>query len=255
MLGDVISPAQSVAQWTGLGVKLPKELARSIEVLEAIRHVETGHPVVFDTADVIADNAEAKLREFADQLAPTLPLVPVLGGRGSSVLQEAKKQALTVAARDVLAKAAGAVPSILKQLTPEFERAVAEFTEAVQALPDDLSDAAIVQAGPAVLAGYQHAAQAQGVIAGFDRWIASLTNLPGFGGQPDAVTRVLRPTTRDQLSKLRNADAKRYGQLQPLFVVAVREGVEFGLNTPTEAAAIRERIAAMPVEDQPIRVA
>ncbi|MCW2546788.1 MAG: hypothetical protein JWN96_1248 [Mycobacterium sp.] len=255
MLGDIISPAEAVAGWAGLGVKLPKDLARSIEVFEAIRYVEIGHPVVFDVADVTPDNAEARIREFADQLVPALPLVPVVGARGSSVLQEAKRQALTLAARDVLSKAAAAVPGIITQLAPEFDRAASEFADAVQALPDDLSDAAIVQAGPSVLADYKRAAQAQGVIAGFDSWIASLRELPGIAGQVDPVTRVLRPANRDQLAKLEHANSKSYGQLNPLYVVAVREGVEFGMNTPAEGAAIRARIEALPVQDKPIRVA
>ncbi|MCV6979265.1 hypothetical protein H7I53_03360, partial [Mycolicibacterium pulveris] len=145
---DPIYIANSVAGWTALGVKLPKELARAVEVLDAIRLVETGHPVVFGITDVTPDNVEEKIRELANQLLPTMGIATRVGATDLSALETAKRQALNLAARDVLTKAGAAVPGIIKQLEPRFDAAVAEFTEAVLALPDDLSDAAIVRGGP-----------------------------------------------------------------------------------------------------------
>ncbi|WP_322859548.1 hypothetical protein U8D42_17260 [Mycobacterium europaeum] len=234
-----------ITRWTDLGIKFPKKLATAIETFDAIRCAEPGHRPVFDLAGVTPANAEAKIRSYAEQLVPTLGLVSRVGAVDLSALDVAKQDAVNAAARDVLVKAAEAVPGVIEQVTPEFDRAASEFTEAVSGLPDDLSDAAIVQAGPAVLGEYQRAAQAQTVIGGFDHWIASLRSLPGLGvGQVDPVTRVLRPVSVSQLSHLDNAQTKRYGQLNPLYVVAVREGVEFALNTPQEAAQIRAGIEA-----------
>lgn len=236
---------ESIAGWSGLGIKLPKHLSGAVDVFEAIRFAELGHRPVFDLASVTPANAEAKIRSYAEQLVPTLGLVSRVGAVDLSALDVAKQDALHAAARNVLVKAAEAVPGVIEQLTPEFDRAASDFAEAVSGLPDDLSDAAIVQAGPAVLAEYQRAAQAQAVIGGFDHWIASLRSLPGLGvGQVDPVTRVLRPADPDQLARLDSAQTKRYGQLNPLYVVAVREGVEFGMNTPQEAAQIRADIQA-----------
>jgi hypothetical protein len=254
MLNDPIYIANTVADWTGLGINLSPEMTKAVEVFDAIKYSEVGHAPIFDLEKVTPKNAEAEIRKLADQFA--LSTVHRDGAGNFSALDLAKRHALHTAARKVIQLAAAFVPEVINQLSPEFDRAVAEFGDAVQALPDDLSDAAIVQAGPAVLAEYQRAAQAQGVIAGLDNWIASLRELPGFGAaEPDPITRVLRPSNRPQLSKLGSAGGKRYGQLNPLYVVAVREGVRFGLNTPSEAAAIRAHIQASPVQDKPIRVA
>lgn len=243
MLFDQITIADNVSRWTDLGVKLPKELAKAIETFKAIRYAEVAHPPVFDLAGVTPANVEAKIREYADQLLPTLGLVSRVGAVDLSPLDVAKQDALRLATRDVLVKAGAAAPDIIEQLAPEFDRAASEFTEAVRALPDDLSDTAIVQAGPAVLAEYQRAAQAQGVLDRFDHWLASLRELPGSGAGPvDPITRILRPANPDQLSRLENAHSARYGKLRPLYVVAVREEIQFAMNTPREAARIRADI-------------
>lgn len=219
---DIITTADAVTRWAGLGVKFPKALASAVEVFEAIRYVEVEYPAVFDLEGVTAANAEAKVREFANQLLPTLGVAPT-GGAPRSALAEAKQQALDIAARDVLSKARAAVPEIIEQLTPAFAKAATEFAEAVEALPTDLSDSAIVQAGPAVLTEYHRAMEAQAAIAKYDSWLASLSQLPGLRYQPDPETRVLsrRP---------KNTNGS-FGQLNPNYVAAVREGIAFVLTT------------------------
>lgn len=235
----------SITRWTGLDIKLPKQLATAIETYDAIRYAELGHRPVFDLAGVTAANAEAKIREYADQLLPTLGLVKRVGAVDVSVLGVAKQDAVNAAAREVLTQAGAAVPEIIKQLTPRLEKAAAEFATAVELLPDDLSDTALVQAGPAVLAAYQDAVATQAVLTEIDNWVASLATMAiqGLAGPVDPVMRLLRPADASQLMRLDNARGS-FGRLAPHYVVAAREGVEFGLNTPQEAARLRADIEA-----------
>src|SRR3954447_20529745 len=112
---DTRAVADSVSRWTGMGVKLPKELTKAIEVYEAIRWTEVGHAPVFDLAAVTPDNAEAKIREFADQLAMSVP-VTEHRGVSVSVLEAAKRWAVNDAATAVYRLAGCAVPGVIEQL-------------------------------------------------------------------------------------------------------------------------------------------
>lgn len=219
---DIITTADAVTRWTALGVKLPKPLASAVEVFEAIRYVEVEYPVVFNLEGVTAANAEVKIREFANQLLPTIGVAPT-GGAPRSALAEAKRQALHVAAREVISEARIAVPEVIEQLVPAFAKAATEFAGAVEALPDDLSDSAIVQAGPAVLTEYHRAMEAQAAIAKYDGWLASLSQLPGLGYQADPDARVL--------SRRPKNTSGSFGQLNPNYVAAVREDIAFVLTT------------------------
>ncbi|HNM94305.1 MAG TPA: hypothetical protein PKM47_10170 [Mycobacterium sp.] len=86
--------ADMVARWPGLGIKLPKELATAVEVFEAVRYIEVGYAPVFKIEDVTAANADAKIRELAEQL-----LLAPEPGAGLSALERAKKTAVDAAAR------------------------------------------------------------------------------------------------------------------------------------------------------------
>lgn len=250
MLGDVITSAQGIARWTALGVKLPKPLASAIEVLEALRYVEVDHPVSFDPSSVTADNAEQKIREFAEQIMLTRQIDQI------STLVAAKRQALESAARAVLAQAPAVLPDVVRQLAPRLDKAAGEFTDAVESLPDDdLSDSALVQAGPAVLAAYHSALQAQQTLTEIDQWVTSLTHsgvpaLSGSGAGPaNRVIRILRPTNSGQLHMLENPRGS-FGRLVPHYVVAARLGIKFAIVTPSEADRLRAdiRVCAAQVE-------
>src|SRR5690606_30168833 len=123
--------AEAVTRWPSLGVKLPKNLTDAIEVYETLLWIETGHVPVFDLSKVTPKNAEAKLREFASELASTLPTVPTPGGAPQSVLDTAKRVAVDHAARAVSSAAVEAVPEIIEALTPEFEKHAAAYADAV----------------------------------------------------------------------------------------------------------------------------
>jgi hypothetical protein len=234
--------AHRLSNWTALGIKLPKALSNAFDIFEALRYAEVERPVSFDLASVTADNAEQKVREFAEKLMPTRAIDRF------STLAEAKRQALYLAARDMVAKAGAAVPEIVKQLTPDFDRAATEFTEAVKLLPDNVTSEALVSAGPAALEAYQAARSASAAIAGVDEWLSSLEEIPGLASERLPLLRVLRPATNGQIYRLEQARDARvdsaHERLNKVYVEAARLGIEFGINTPREAVELRNSIHA-----------
>ncbi len=245
---DNISTAKAVSRWSNLGVKLPKELVTAIEVFEAILWVETGHAVEFDLADITAANAEEKVAEFASRLVPALKT----GDHpGRSPLDEAKRRMLEAAARVVLAKATAAVPVVIDQLTPEFDKHADAYCTAVEALPDVVDSDSLVQAGADAVAAYEAARSEAAWLDQISSWVAGTRGLPGFAGlDVDVPLRILRPVDAVQLAKL---DAAQYtnvnqtlGALNRVFYTAAREGIEFGINTLRECAEIRQSLAITP---------
>lgn len=240
---DSTSIANNVSRWTGLGVRLPAELAEAITVFEALIYTEVGHQPVFDIAEVTATNAEDKLREFAEQLV----LADVPGG-GLSVLGKAKNVAVDAAARRVNALARVAVPEVIEQLTPEFNRHADAYTEAVSKLPEVLTAETLVAAGPDAVAAYGQAQQESQHLNGFSSWVFEASYLSGvIPKDAEVVLRILRPSTAMELVKL---DEARYKQadstlaaLNPVFVTASRLGVEFGINQLQEAAQLRNDLS------------
>ena len=211
---------------------------------------------MFDVAAVTPANAESKVKELADQLAVTLPLPlsPTADVRRHSLLAEAKTIALHTAARNVNNQAAAAVPDVIEQLRPGFERAVSAFVESVKNLPDELTSEALVQAGPSVLSEYQNACAAVSDIKSMDSWLTELINLPAFAGLPSGgVVTVLSPSSRGELAKLLTAHGNQKAdwlevELGGAYVEAARHGIEFRLNTPAESAKVRADIDSAPRE-------
>ncbi|NKS15123.1 hypothetical protein GS490_02055 [Rhodococcus hoagii] len=242
---DSISTADAVSRWNVLGVKLPKELSTAVGVFEAIRWVETGHAVEFDLAGITAANAEEKLVDFANRLVPALKT----GDHFSRTpLEEAKRRMLDAAASDVLGKATAAVPVVIEQLTPEFDKHAAAYIAAVADLPEIVDDHSLLQAGPAVVQAY-HTAKAEAVyLDKVSSWVAGTRDLPGFaGGDVDVALRILRPADALQLAKLDAAQRKTnvdstLHSLNPVFYAAAREGIEFKINTLRECAEIRQSL-------------
>lgn len=256
---DPIFTAEGVAGWTALGVKLPKALAKSLDIFEAVRRTQVDYQPVFELSKVTADNAEAMLREFATQLLPALPLVDVIGGRGQSVLSAAKARAVELAARAVLQEAGAAVEEVINQLSPTFAEHAGAYAEAVAKLPADVDDRALVNAGPEAVAAFAVAQGHAGYLSAVSTWVANTRNLPGHALQPDAVTRILRPETAEQLAKLDAAQRKpansTLAAIDPVLFVAAREAVVFGINSLREAADIRRAIEAHEIEPKPLQVA
>ena len=126
-------------------------------------------------------------------------LLPAQADAGQvSALDKAKSAILNQLAVEILREASQALPDVIEQLRPGFERAVTSFVEAVENLPEKLTSEALVAAGPRVLSECQVALAASQLIHALDSWLASLKDLPGFAGLPPAtpMLRVWAPATR-----------------------------------------------------------
>ncbi|MDO1485103.1 Uncharacterised protein [Rhodococcus rhodochrous] len=245
---NIISTADAVSRWNSLGVELPEELATAVETFEAIRWVETGHAVQFDLTDITAANAEEKVVDFANRLMPALKT----GDHTSRTpLEEAKQRMLEAAASDVLGKATAAVPVVIEQLTPEFDKHAAAYVAAVADLPEKFDAASLLQAGAGAVAAYQIALSEAAHLNQASSWVAGTRALPGFTGlNVDVPLRILRPSNALQLAKLDAALYMNVDQamdaLNKVFYTAAREGIEFGINTLRECAELRRSLAITP---------
>jgi hypothetical protein len=233
---DVSHTAQNVAnEWPAVIGKLPRNLAEAIAVYDATSYVDDPYTAV-DASKITADNAAEAIHDLAQALA------------AQAKFADAKLSVRRALAFDILRFAGAAVPELIEAIRPAFDKAASDFTEDVQLLPDQVSHDTLVNGGPDVLAAYHSAVAANQVIAKFDRWLADLIQLHAFAGRTPEVARVLKPTTRGQLQTLLGANRQDYLALNPLYVTAVRAGIEFGLCDPHEAGRLREEIEAQPVE-------
>jgi hypothetical protein len=195
---------------------------------------------------ITAKNAEDAVADLAARLLPTQSEPGKPGKR--SALDQAKDGILNRLGFEILSAAAEALPEVIEQLRPGFERAVSSFVDAVNNLPEKLSSEALVAAGPSVLSEYQNAREAASVIASMDSWLAGLITLPAYAGlQTSPALRVLSPSNRGELAKLRAAHESRNAdplemELGKLYLAAAREGIAFSLNTPVDSARIRDDI-------------
>ncbi len=235
---DVHLTASNIAHdWPAIVGQLPKSLDAAIDALDATHVIEEPY-AGFDPAKVTAENAAETVTKLAVDLV------------AASEFGEARSRVAAALAGRILRTAGAVVPEVIESLRPQFDAAVAEFSEAVSTLPEEISDEILVAAGPAVLSEYHRALEAQAVIGRIDGFLSSLHELPAYGGhQREQTLRVLNPVTREQWQALVSAaTGGASGPLDPLYVTAVREGIDFEMHTPAEAAAIRADIEAQPFE-------
>jgi hypothetical protein len=237
-----IEIAERVSSWTGLGVELLKELTDAIAVYEALKYTEVGRVPVFDIEAVTPKNAEAAIRELADQLA--LSEVP---GGGLSVLEKAKRQALDAAARAVRSRGTHSISDVIRQLTPEFDKHVELYTEAVAKLPEDITADSLISAGADAVAAFGDAQREARYLNRIDSWVAQTGDLVGIAPKfQETVIRILQPESITQLAKLDAAQTRLanppLGSIDPVFYTAVREGIPFGINSSRQASALRTRL-------------
>jgi hypothetical protein len=110
---DQTTIAATIANWTALGVKLPKPLAEKLEVFDAVRYVETAHAVTVSTAGLTTTNAETVVAELATRLLPAQAEPGQL-----SALHKAKGAILDRLASEIFTEASKALPEILELLRP-----------------------------------------------------------------------------------------------------------------------------------------
>ncbi|AQT81377.1 hypothetical protein B1R94_22170 [Mycolicibacterium litorale] len=260
-MSSIIEAAEFVSRWPGQGIKFPEfdpktsqfsdDLAKVVEGYETIKYLEVARPAVFDLSELTPENAEDKLRAFAALIA--LQGSPETGGL--SALAKAKNIALESAARHVANTAGPMVRYAIEQLTPEFEQDARTYVECVAALPDDFTAETLLAAGTDVVTAYQ---RAKAVVIQLDRvssFIAATSTLPTHSVTIEPVIRILRPASITELAKLDAAHATPANAtlraLNPIYWTAAREGIEFGINTLREAAALRKRLETVTPQQIP----
>jgi hypothetical protein len=237
---DLNSTATTISRWTDLGVTIPAKLKEAAELYDTAAYVE-GPWTGFDLSKVTTKNLEQTVTDLADRIA--------VEGK----FAEAKQRVRDDLGRQLMAAAGEAVDEIVTALQPRFERAASRFTEAIHMLPEDLSATNLVRTGPAALQAYNDALEAQDELLDVDKFLASLVYLPRYGAKrQDNALRLLRPSDRSQLQALVNVAGshrpEKFGDLSPLFVTAVREGIPFQTNDPEEWTQLRADIEAQPIK-------
>lgn len=239
----MFSPSETagfIRQWSSVA-ELPQVLVEAIELFDEARSVSEPAKGL-DTDKITTKNVGATVAKLAADKA------------AQEHFFAAKKHVCDVLAGNVLRLAGEAIPGILEQLRPEFDSAAAEFAEAVEQLPRELTPAALVNAGPAALEAYQRAQTAEAVIAQVGGWLNSLHHVPGATTETSVFgLQVLAPRTRAEYSALQKAQANELG-LNPGYVAAVRESIEFRLNTPAEQKLLRLAIESEPVPKRQYKV-
>ncbi|KAF0964649.1 hypothetical protein [Rhodococcus sp. T7] len=238
---DTNATVNNISNWANLEVKLPADLAKSLEAYEALRYVETGHEPVIDPTKLKASNVAVEVDKVAGELSV------------NAQREEAKRRLLAALGGKILREAGAAVPDLVEQLTPEFNTQAAKFKAAVAKLPYELTSEAIVaSANPEVLAALGDAKQAGAYLRAVDQWVAGLTQLPAFAGvdvDAQPVLRILAPSTYKSLVNLLTAHNQPgkdelVVQVGAAYLAAARAGVEFRIADPREAAQLREKLEA-----------
>lgn len=230
--------ADEIASWTSLGVKLPKPLAQAVNTFEAVRWIEVGHGFDLDITTITADNAEATIESLAEHIVFSETKPGALSAKA-----EAKRRIARMAAVHVIKEGSAAVPDIIEQLTPEFEKHVDAYIEAVSKLPEDITDESLIAAGPDAVAAYVDAQREAEYLNRISWWVSTTRDLPGHGGEPDQALNILRPEPTqlyiiDQAAH--EADiCKTLRAIGPVFAAAAQHGIAFGINTSAEIAEIR----------------
>jgi hypothetical protein len=250
MYGDPTPTADQIANWTSLGITLPSDLEKAVEVFETVKWIEVGYGPTFDLEKLTPKNAETEIRKLAEQLVMTEAQQDA-SGANLSMLDKAKRHVLKAAASQVIGLGRAAIPAVIEQLTPAFDKAAAEYTEAVSTLPDEITADRLVTGGPSVVSAYQAAQNAASYLNSVSLWVASTAAITGvLARDMEVVLRILRPENGIQLSKLEDAHQLQANAaitaLNPVYVAAVRLGVPFGINTLREAAQLRKSLQLRP---------
>ncbi|RIT28650.1 hypothetical protein D2E76_27320 [Mycobacteroides abscessus] len=244
-VNELIDTADTIAGWTALGIKLSPELEKTIELHEAIRRTEVGHGFNIDITNLTPADVEATIHDLARHI------VTAEAVGQNSPLANAKLRLLQTAAAQVIKLARQFAPEARNQLAVKFDKHAKAYTEAVQKLPEELTSESLIAAGPDAVSAYSVAQAEVEHLREVRSWVSDVRRIPGLSaGEDNHVLNVLRPCDIEQLHRI---DAALYAKVDPVldridrvFVTAVREGVEFGINLPAESQRIRAELAYSP---------
>lgn len=239
---ELITTVDSIADWAGLGIKLSPELAKAVALYEAIRWTEVGHGFDIDIAKLSPGDVETAIRDFAQHIITAESGRALLSPLGSAKLRMTRMSGV-----HIIQIARQFAPEARDQLAVEFDNHAQAYIDAVQKLPEELTSESLVAAGPEAVAAYSVAQSEVAHLRQVSRWVSDVRGIPGLGaGDVDPVLNVLRPSDIGQLHRLDaalhvNADPV-LDRIDPVFATAAREGIEFGINLPSESQRIRAEL-------------
>jgi hypothetical protein len=226
-------------EWTLLlDGKLPP-LMRAAANLFAEASYAQAPPAHFDTTGVTVENIGEKIEAVALALAV------------ADKHNEARKQAQVALAHRVIAAATAAVPEIVEELKPTFDKAVQRYVAAVEKLPARFTADELLGA-PEVEEAHREACDAAKDVKRIDVWLASTADLPGHGSsERHSVLRVVSASSRSELKALLDSEKAKHSvaeqKVVPMYRTAVELGLEWRMATAAEATAARREIDSTPV--------
>lgn len=240
---DITLDARQIGESWPAVVKLPADLAGTLAAFDEAEWVQpagAGIPVEKITVKNVAEAVQSLSQLYAVEEAH------------NRAQRDVRKQ---LAAR-VLALAAAHTPALIEQVTPAFDKAVAEFRETVESLPDNHTPTALLAAGGSAVDAYHRAIAAQQQLRVFAAWINSMYTLPGFTGcRREPALILVTATNRAELTSLLNAKPVQGSELNPVYLTAIQLGLKWGLHDPATAQQIADGINSQPVVKKPIQFA
>lgn len=227
-----------------LGGQLPPALADAVAAFEAADAVAEPSAAINVTA-VTGDTAAQAVADAVDAAAR------------AEVFHAAKSKVVDLLGRRVLGEAIAALPEAFARMSPDLDAAVKELATAIDDLPDEITDAAIVAAGPGTLAAYQRALAAQKTLNMLDGFVSSIPGGYAHSAAQLHVLRLLTPTSRAGYGGLLDVAVTRGKRpaLNPLWLFAVKNNIAFELNSPARQREIADEINSIPIVRKPLKFA
>ena len=135
--------------------------------------------------DELGDDPEQFIADYAAKL--------VLAGANAdqnSPLETAKREVMESSARAVVGQARAIIPVVIDSLQPKLAEVAEDFISAVNALPENLTAEALVQAGARSVEAYQRATGLADQLRRYDELVVSTGEIQGV--LPTQYERTLR---------------------------------------------------------------
>lgn len=221
----IVQTNQRINTVKNLPVKLSKEFQHAIDLFKNVTAPE---------APALPDWSQVKVEDLHGEYVAYLN-----GLLASTVVDAQQNHFVSALASYVLQQSNREYPKLVEQLRPMFNDAAKRYKAAVDKLPEQLTDAALVNGGTIAVEAYQAAqtaASEMGVYADF----VGRTDVDG-----GTALRVIRPETFEGLKTVVQGKAEgnqTLTKVNPHLFTAVKNSVPLQLNTPGEAEAIREEL-------------